>query len=104
MASVVTSNKPYTHNNEIQSFQGVQQGPHTCMTESWCAKSDLWQSPKSRPQILIFLSALPETSRVLSEEMSMDNTGSLCPYSDRKNFKLSRKNTCASQVLRNTAE
>ena len=65
------------------------------MMESWCANSDLWQSPKSRPQILMFLSALPETSSAPSDEMSIDSTGSLCPYSDRKNFRLSRKKTCA---------
>ena len=64
------------------------------MTESPCAKSERWQSPKSRPQILRFLSAEPLTSSVESEEMSMASTGSLCPYRLRKNFRLSRKKTC----------
>lgn len=52
---------------------------------SW-AKIDLWQSPKSSPQILMFRSADPDTNSVLSWEMSMQVTGSLCPYSDRKNY------------------
>lgn len=33
-----------------------------------------WQSPKSRPQILMFLSAEPLTSVVLSSEISMERT------------------------------
>lgn len=66
----------------------------TAITESSCALMDRWQSPKSRPQILMFLSADAEARRVPSEEMSMERTGSLCPYSERKNFRLSAKNTC----------
>jgi len=46
--------------------------------ELW-AKMNLWQLPKSRPQILRFLSADPETNKVLSEDTSMARTGSLCP-------------------------
>ena len=66
----------------------------TCMTESAWAKMDLWQSPKSSPQILRFLSAEPLARRVPSEEMSMDKTGSLCPYRAMKNFMVSVKYTC----------
>ena len=65
-----------------------------CMTESECAKMDLWQSPKSSPQILRFLSAEPLASSVPSEDMSMDRTGSLCPYNAKKNFIVSVKYTC----------
>lgn len=36
----------------------------------------------------MFLSALPLTSSVESDEMSIDSTGSLWPYSDRKNLRL----------------
>lgn len=67
---------------------------HACMTESEWAKMDLWQSPKSSPQIFRFLSAEPLASRAPSEEMSKDRTGSLWPYSARKNFMLSVKYTC----------
>jgi hypothetical protein len=63
------------------------------MTESSWARRDLWQSPKSSPQILTFLSAEPEMSMVESEEMSRDITGSLCPYRDRKNLSVSAKKT-----------
>jgi len=52
---------------------------------SSCANILLWQSPKSRPQILIFLSAEPETRRVESVEMSITDAGRLCPYRERKN-------------------
>jgi hypothetical protein len=65
-----------------------------CMMESACANRERWQSPKSRPQIFMFLSAEPLMSREESEEMSMLSTGSLCPYSDKKNFRLSMKCTC----------
>ena len=54
-----------------------------------CARNDLWQSPKSRPQSLRFLSADPVARRVLSALMSMQSTGSLCPYKLRKNLRLS---------------
>jgi hypothetical protein len=42
---------------------------------------------------LIFLSAEPDTKSVESEEMSKESTGSLWPYKDRKNLRLSVKNT-----------
>ncbi len=73
------------------------------MTESACAKRLLWQSPKSRPQILIFLSAAPLTRRVLSDEMSMLSTGSLWPYSDRKNLRVSVKKTLMVKSSSDTA-
>ena len=66
------------------------EGHLTCMMESSCAKMDLWQSLKSRPQILMFLSAEPETSSVLSEEMSIVKTGSLCPYRLPFSFNVSK--------------
>ena len=46
---------------------------------------DLWQSPKSMPQIFTFLSADPVTNSVESDEISKQRTGNLCPYIDRKN-------------------
>jgi len=46
---------------------------------------------------LMFLSAEPDTSRVESEEMSKESTGSLWPYSDRKNLRLSAKKTCVGR-------
>jgi hypothetical protein len=49
------------------------------------------------PQILRFLSADPLASKAPSDDMSIVKTGSLCPYSDTKNFKESEKNTCASK-------
>ena len=64
------------------------------MTESLWAKMDLWQSLKSMPQILMFLSADAVTSSVLSEEMSMASTGSLWPYKLPFSLRLSRNNTC----------
>ena len=64
------------------------------MMESSCAKIDLWQSLKSRPQILMFLSAEPETSSVLSEEMSIVRTGSLCPYRLPFSFNVSKNRIC----------
>lgn len=48
----------------------------TCMTLSSCAKRDRWQSPKSRPQILTFLSAEQVTISFESDEMSSARTGS----------------------------
>ena len=59
--------------------------------DSPCAKIDLWQLPKSSPQILIFLSAEPEISILLSEEMSIVNTGSLWPNNVRNNLSESEK-------------
>ena len=59
---------------------------------SW-AKMDLWQSPKSRPHILRFLSAPPVAISAESEETSMAVTGSLWPYNERKNLRVSAKNT-----------
>ena len=53
---------------------------------SW-ANMDLWQSPKSKPQILMLRSAEPVTRRVLSLDISIHRTGSLWPYSERKNWK-----------------
>lgn len=49
------------------------------MASVW-ANIDLWQSPKSKPQIFTFLSLLAVTNKVSSDEMSMAITGSLCPY------------------------
>lgn len=69
------------------------------MMESECAKMERWQSPKSRPQILMFLSAEPLMSSVESLLMSMLSTGSLCPCNDRKNFSVSMKNTCAEKDI-----
>ena len=63
----------------------------TCMTESWCAKKALWQSPKSRPQIRTFLSAEHVAISLLSEEMLRLRTGSLWPYSVRKSLSESTK-------------
>lgn len=48
----------------------------TCMMLSSCAKMDLWQSPKSSPQILTFLSAEEVTMSLESEEISRERTGS----------------------------
>ena len=48
----------------------------TCMTLSSCANRDRWQSPKSRPQILTFLSAEQVTISFESDEMSSARTGS----------------------------
>ena len=59
---------------------------------------DLWQSLKSRPQILMFLSAEAVTSRVLSDEMSIERTGSLWPYRLPFSFKLSMKSICTNQA------
>jgi len=67
------------------------------MTESWWAKMDLWQSLKSSPQILMFLSADPVTNRVLSEEISMDSTGSLWPYRLPFSFRLSMNSIYSNQ-------
>jgi hypothetical protein len=47
---------------------------------------------------LRFLSAEALMSSDESEDMSMLNTGSLCPYSDRKNFSVSMKNTCHTHM------
>ena len=69
---------PYTHSR-----------PHL----SWCAKSDLWQSPKSRPQSLSVLSAEPEARSVESEDMSRQRAGSLWPYREREKRRVSTKNT-----------
>lgn len=46
------------------------------MTLSSWAKIDLWQSPKSSPQIFTFLSAEQVTMSLESCEMSIDKTGS----------------------------
>lgn len=55
---------------------GLERGnEHTCMILSSCAKRLLWQSPKSRPQILIFLSADAVTTNAESSEISKDKTG-----------------------------
>lgn len=59
---------------------------------------DLWQSLKSKPQILMFLSAEAVTSSVLSEEMSMERTGSLWPYRLPFSFRLSMKSICIRQA------
>lgn len=58
---------------------------------SACAKMDLWQSPKSKPQIFIFLSAEPVTIKSPSDEISIHRTGSLWPYNERKNLNVSAK-------------
>jgi len=50
---------------------------------------------------LIFLSAEPDTKSVESEEMSKESTGSLWPYKDRKNLRLSVKNTWELQSTEN---
>eukprot|EP01137_Pigoraptor_chileana_P007126 Opistho-2@52295 len=71
----------------------VSRKNRTDMMPSSCANIDLWQSPKSRPHIFTFLSADAVTSRALSELMSMDVTGNLCPYIDRKNRSVSSTNT-----------
>jgi hypothetical protein len=47
-------------------------------------------SPKSRPQILMFLSAEQETKRFPSDEISNARIGSLCPYKLRLSFIESR--------------
>lgn len=49
-------------------------------------RSYLWQSPKSKPQILIFRSDDPVTIKEESVEMLMHLAGSECPYSERKNW------------------
>ena len=54
------------------------QWTQTIYLSSW-AKIDLWQSPKSSPHNLTFLSPEPLARRVPSVEMSSDNTGSLWP-------------------------
>ena len=54
------------------------------MASVW-ANIDLWQSPKSKPQIFTFLSLLAVTNKVSSDEISMAITGSLCPYLCTKN-------------------
>lgn len=46
---------------------------------------DLWQSPKSMPQILTLRSDEAVTMSVLSYEISMLRTGNLWPYRERKN-------------------
>ena len=51
----------------------------------------------------MFLSAAPLTRRVLSEEMSIDSTGSLWPYRDRKNLRVSVKKTLMVESSRDTA-
>ena len=89
-----------TKQGQLLHWMRLPGGERTCMMESACAKRERWQSPKSRPQILRFLSAAPLMSRLESEEMSMLSTGSLCPYSDKKNFRLSRKCTCTLQHAR----
>ena len=55
---------------------------------------DLWQSPKSKPHILKFLSADPVTINSPSDEISIHRTGSLWPYKERKNFSESINRTC----------
>jgi len=55
---------------------------------------DLWQSPKSKPQIFKFLSIEPVTIRSPSDEISIHSTGSLWPYKERKNLSESIKKTC----------
>ncbi len=50
-----------------------------------------------------FLSADPLANRVPSELMSIDRTGSLCPYSDSQNLRLSAKKTLMVQSSRATA-
>jgi len=52
----------------------------TDITLSVWANRLLWQSPKSRPHSLTFLSADALTSMVLSVEMAMLMTGKRCPY------------------------
>mmetsp|Transcript_30522 Transcript_30522/g.73679 ORF Transcript_30522/g.73679 Transcript_30522/m.73679 type:complete len:282 (-) Transcript_30522:728-1573(-) len=52
-----------------------------------------WVSPKSRPQILMDLSAPPEANMESSELESNARTGSLCPYRLRKNLRESSKKT-----------
>ncbi len=56
------------------------------VTASLWMNNERWQSPKSSPQILMFLSADPDTSSVLSLDISKLSTGNLCPYNDKKNL------------------
>ena len=56
------------------------------MLSSW-ANRLRWQSPKSSPHTLTVLSAEPVARRVPSSDISMDMTGSLWPYKDRKNLR-----------------
>lgn len=72
----------------------------TLVTVSSWAKIDLWQSPKSRPQILIFRSPLPVTIRVESSQISRQDMGSLWPYNFRKNWKHENHKRISRQSFR----
>lgn len=68
-------------NNKRERHARLPRKEHTRITESSCAKRLLWQSPKSRPQILTFLSAEPVTISVESVLTSIAITGS---YNEKK--------------------
>ena len=78
---------------------------HTCRGEQGLTSSEKVVSAlhKGNLQILMFLSAEPLTRRLLSEEMSMLSTGSLWPYRDKKNLRLSVKKTLMVESSKATA-